>query len=135
MKINHFRGWLSGISAKTSSLVAALYEANIWPTQHVPALESAFKGLGQLIVQVAAALVTHCDRLVVDAASQRADDATTSQAPVTAGPGQMTMTIAQSRCTKGRLLNYSPVPEGSGGQTWCGWHTDHGLLTGNIPSF
>lgn len=34
---------------------------------------------------------------------------------------------------QGRLLHYRPPPSGAGehaGPNWCGWHTDHGSLTG-----
>ncbi|CAK7334888.1 unnamed protein product [Dovyalis caffra] len=44
--------------------------------------------------------------------------------------------LLRSRCHKGRLLYYFPalnsdcVPDGDSMSSWCGWHTDHGSLTG-----
>ncbi|XP_052304951.1 uncharacterized protein LOC7476258 isoform X2 [Populus trichocarpa] len=44
--------------------------------------------------------------------------------------------LIRSRCHKGRLLYYFPalrsdcVPDGDSTSSWCGWHTDHGSLTG-----
>jgi len=35
---------------------------NIWPTEHIPALELAFKELGQLIVDVGLLIAARCDR-------------------------------------------------------------------------
>ena len=35
---------------------------NIWPTQHLPQLEPAFKELGQLIVDVGLLITVRCDR-------------------------------------------------------------------------
>ena len=39
--------------------------------------------------------------------------------------------VEQQRSNKARLLHYYPVPEtGEPPQAWCGWHVDHGTLTG-----
>ncbi|KAJ0031017.1 hypothetical protein Pint_13122 [Pistacia integerrima] len=44
--------------------------------------------------------------------------------------------LLRSRCHKGRLLYYFPaqesnhVQDGDSMSSWCGWHTDHGSLTG-----
>ncbi len=40
----------------------AYFRPNIWPSQHLPALEGAFKELGQLIVHVGMLLTHHCDK-------------------------------------------------------------------------
>ncbi|XP_057967986.1 uncharacterized protein LOC131157673 isoform X2 [Malania oleifera] len=45
-------------------------------------------------------------------------------------------TLRRSRCHKGRLLYYFPaqqsncIHDGDSMSSWCGWHTDHGSLTG-----
>jgi hypothetical protein len=38
------------------------YRPNVWPRQHLPALEGAFKDLGQLVVRVGLLLAHHCNR-------------------------------------------------------------------------
>ena len=38
---------------------------NIWPTEHLPELEGAFKDLGQLVVGVGEALAYHCDQVTL----------------------------------------------------------------------
>lgn len=97
---------------------------NIWPTDHLPELEIAFKDLGKLMLDVGLMLAYHCDRYVM----QR-------------GVGQyigesLEQTLARSRCPKGRLLHYFPIQsskENEGDQSvssWCGWHTDFGFLAG-----
>lgn len=40
----------------------AYFRPNIWPSADLPALEQAFKQLGQLIVSVGMLLTSHCDR-------------------------------------------------------------------------
>ncbi|NP_001345780.1 uncharacterized protein LOC100193630 [Zea mays] len=93
---------------------------NIWPKDHLPELEIAFKGLGKLMLEVGLMLAHHCDRYVI----QR-------------GVGQyigesLEKTLARSRCPKGRLLYYFPKSFSKQDEvsSWCGWHTDYGFLTG-----
>lgn len=44
--------------------------------------------------------------------------------------------LSSSCCHKARLLHYFPVEDGAqqaasvADQDWCGWHLDHGALTG-----
>lgn len=38
------------------------YRPNIWPREHVPELEGAFKGLGGCMVSVGVMLAGHCSR-------------------------------------------------------------------------
>ncbi|PWZ10695.1 hypothetical protein Zm00014a_026928 [Zea mays] len=92
---------------------------NIWPKDHLPELEIAFKGLGKLMLEVGLMLAHHCDRYVI----QR-------------GVGQyigesLEKTLARSRCPKGRLLYYFPKSFSKQDEvsSWCGWHTDYGFLT------
>ncbi|PUZ64861.1 hypothetical protein GQ55_3G176700 [Panicum hallii var. hallii] len=97
---------------------------NIWPTDHLPELEIAFKALGKLMLEVGLMLAHHCDRYVIRRGLGASDGVSLEK------------TIAHSRCHKGRLLYYFPrqlskqTGEGGSVSSWCGWHTDHGSLTG-----
>ncbi len=144
---------------------------NIWPREALPALEPAFKDLGQLVVHVGQLLTAHCDQYV------------TSRNPGGTTPGRLEAVLERSKNHKARLLHYFPasppplssglvmampaaaeaveqcrepselaantaslacpsltgasphgVPtcssESDGSLAWCGWHLDHGSLTG-----
>ncbi|TKW25973.1 hypothetical protein SEVIR_3G155600v4 [Setaria viridis] len=97
---------------------------NIWPTDSLPELEIAFKALGKLMMEVGLMLAHHCDRYVMQQGVGSYDGDSLEQ------------TIARSRCHKGRLLYYFPrqlskqTEEVESVSSWCGWHTDHGSLTG-----
>ena len=116
---------------------------NIWPTEELPALEGAFKTLGRLIVEVGKLVAMRCDVFIK------------SQVP-TYQEGRLFSVIDTSLCCKARLLHYFPLSsegdistpplalsssssppaaaaasEGeSDFSSWCGWHNDHGSLTG-----
>lgn len=100
----------------------AFYRPNIWPRE-VPALEAAFKDMGQLIVHTGTLLAAHCDALVKSKLPSYTDLC-------------LHKVILTSRCCKGRLLHYFPSDHGSvpidttSQSSWCGWHNDHGSLTG-----
>ncbi|KAL2555062.1 2-oxoglutarate (2OG) and Fe(II)-dependent oxygenase superfamily protein [Forsythia ovata] len=95
---------------------------NIWPRDALPELELAFKALGKLILDVGLLLAYHCDCYV--ARGLEHDDEGLQQI------------LLRSRCHKGRLLYYFPTlrsdytEDGDSMSSWCGWHTDHGSLTG-----
>ncbi|XP_077212064.1 uncharacterized protein LOC143858755 [Tasmannia lanceolata] len=97
--------------------------ANIWPSNALPELEIAFKALGKMMLDVGLMLAYHCDRYV------------SKVIPVCDGEG-LQQILLRSRCHKGRLLYYFPRQQSnytrdSGNMSsWCGWHTDHGSLTG-----
>lgn len=105
----------------------AFLAPNLWPNQSLPGLEPAFKDLGQLIVDVGRLVARHCDHLVH------------SRLP-TYPEHKLEDLLHTSRTPKGRLLYYFPKETaGSGGAkqdieqelgSWCGWHNDHGSLTG-----
>uniref|UniRef100_A0A0E0HHY4 Fe2OG dioxygenase domain-containing protein n=1 Tax=Oryza nivara TaxID=4536 RepID=A0A0E0HHY4_ORYNI len=83
----------------------------------------SFKALGKLMLEVGLMLAHHCDRYVMQQGVGPYDGESLEQ------------TIASSRCHKGRLLYYYPrqfskQEEGGSVSSWCGWHTDHGSLTG-----
>eukprot|EP01018_Ginkgo_biloba_P002059 Gb_10635 [translate_table: standard] len=96
---------------------------NLWPRNVLPELEPAFKDLGRLIFDVGLLLAYHCDKYV----SKR-------------NPNQealnLELMLSRSLCHKGRLLHYFPAAKSDcaqnidGASSWCGWHTDHGSLTG-----
>ncbi|KAG8378169.1 hypothetical protein BUALT_Bualt08G0110000 [Buddleja alternifolia] len=90
---------------------------NIWPRDALPELELTFKTLGKLILDVGLLLANHCDRYAFE----------------THGDGSLERILVRSRCHKGRLLYYYPsnrIGEDDSMSSWCGWHTDHGSLTG-----
>ncbi|XP_068653411.1 uncharacterized protein [Aristolochia californica] len=96
---------------------------NIWPRNSLPELEVAFKSLGKLMVEVGLMLAYHCDRYVKKQ----------TRVPKSKGLEQI---LQDSRCHKGRLLYYFPrlqsdlAEDSTALSSWCGWHTDHGSLTG-----
>ncbi|CAA2994153.1 PREDICTED: uncharacterized protein LOC104592277 isoform X2 [Olea europaea subsp. europaea] len=95
---------------------------NIWPQDALPELELAFKALGKLILDVGLLLAYHCDGYVSEGLKH--DDE------------GLQRILLRSRCHKGRLLYYFPAlqsgcaEDGNAMSSWCGWHTDHGSLTG-----
>ncbi|XP_015572521.1 uncharacterized protein LOC8278593 isoform X2 [Ricinus communis] len=97
--------------------------SNIWPDSILPELEIAFKGLGKLILDVGVMLAYHCDQYV-------------SKGMKTNKNESLEQILLRSRCHKGRLLYYFPaqkreyIQDGHSVSSWCGWHTDHGSLTG-----
>lgn len=107
---------------------------NIWPRDDLPELEHAFKDVGRLIVDTGLLLAKHCDKFVRDNA--RNDGSLYGD--------KLHNVIRDSRCAKGRLLNYFPVAsrgdgDDAGGDeeafdSWCGWHLDHGSLTGLLSA-
>ncbi|KAK9827980.1 hypothetical protein WJX81_004585 [Elliptochloris bilobata] len=76
---------------------------NLWPDEELPELRAAFRDLGVLIISVGLLLAGHCDRY----AAARA-------AALLANPEGHTLGKADA---------------GAEGD-WCGWHRDHGSLTG-----
>ncbi|XP_028074089.1 uncharacterized protein LOC114276510 isoform X6 [Camellia sinensis] len=97
--------------------------SNIWPDRALPELEVAFKALGKLILDVGLMVAYHCDRYVSRGMTMHEDEG-------------LEQILLRSRCHKGRLLYYFPslqsvfTQNGASMSSWCGWHTDHGSLTG-----
>lgn len=98
--------------------------SNIWPHTALPELEVAFKALGKLILDVGMLVANHCDRYVSKGMKMAEDQG-------------LEQILGRSRCHKGRLLYYFPVKfsnsctqDDESMSSWCGWHTDHGSLTG-----
>ncbi|GAX83909.1 hypothetical protein CEUSTIGMA_g11333.t1 [Chlamydomonas eustigma] len=129
--------------AQTPSSIAQLNlthcRPNIWPSQHLPELEPAFKELGKLMTSVGFTILQHCDRYL---------ECHLSHWP----KGRLFKSVESCHNLKGRLLHYFPpaasqeaIEVARGGdesvhscqstvvnhkEAWCGWHTDHGTLTG-----
>jgi isopenicillin N synthase-like dioxygenase len=104
----------------------AFAHPNIWPTEDMPEMENAFKTLGQLMVKVGTLVARQCDTYI------------SSMAPLYSKNSFETV-IETSKCCKARLLHYYPMNQeeidshnNSSNQfsSWCGWHNDHGSLTG-----
>lgn len=103
---------------------------NTWPQEELPMFKPCFKALGRLIVEVGLHVAKHTDLYV------------TSKVPDYEF-GKLNKIIATSLTAKGRLLHYFPLTSkeamvDTGGDddisSWCGWHNDHGALTGLTSS-
>jgi len=81
----------------------------------------AFKGLGRLIIDVGYLVSQHTDQFIK------------KKVPDYKG-NRIQRIVASSRACKARLLHYFPTEQVKGAtadmDNWCGWHTDHGSLTG-----
>lgn len=103
----------------------AFVHPNIWPSDDLPPLEIAFKDLGKLIVAVGVLVAKQCDKYVKSRCESYVDR-------------KLVRIIETSLCCKARLLHYFPreadlgsAEEDDGNfSSWCGWHNDHGSLTG-----
>ena len=101
---------------------------NIWPSEDLPELQPAFKDLGQLIVKVGHLVGKHTDKYVQKKYPNIAENGSKAENI------SLAQTIERSKACKARLLNYfprvAPVGETPPLDSWCGWHLDHGSLTG-----
>jgi isopenicillin N synthase-like dioxygenase len=97
---------------------------NIWPNEDVPGIESAFKDLGNFINAVGIEVGKNLD-LYIKAWEPNYET------------GKLERILRGSKKATGRLLHYYPVdklkikPEN---MEWCGWHNDHGTLTGLVSA-
>jgi len=111
----------------------AFCHPNIWPTEDLPELQPTCKDLGQLVVQVGKLIALQCDNFI---------HSIFPDYPET----KLHDIISTCKVNKGRLLNYFPLNEAYLGDSmeqgksieeiadnWCGWHNDHGSLTGLVP--
>lgn len=110
-----------------------LLAPNVWPRAEGHAnMELPFKRIGSLIDELGRNLAWHCDRYVES---------------VVGGGTVFTKlhdSLSRSRAQKGRLLHYYPplsrqdkssgplAPRSDNGNLWCGFHNDHGTLTGLV---
>ena len=107
----------------------AFASPNVWPNEaDAPGFTGAYKGLAKLIVDVGAQLARHVDSYVCSVEPGY---------PPAEGL-RLHDVIQQCRTHKARLLYYFPVSASetaanngnSSSSSWCGWHNDHGSLTG-----
>jgi len=102
---------------------------NIWPKEDLPALEPAFKGMGAVIQSTGLLVAALCDKFVKAQCPSYEDN-------------KLHNIIKNSRNPKARLLHYFPIDEKKAAErtgeadfaSWCGWHNDHGSLTGLVPA-
>jgi isopenicillin N synthase-like dioxygenase len=104
---------------------------NIWPKEDLPELESAFKSLGSLIVEVGLLIAKQCDQYIKKKCSSYPEN-------------KLFNIIKNSKTSKARLLHYFPIDnieekineenKEENYSSWCGWHNDHGSLTGLVSA-
>lgn len=110
-----------------------LLSPNVWPRAEGDAnMETSFKKIGQLIDSLGKNLAWHCDRYI-ESVSGRGSVFT-----------KLHDSLSRSHAQKGRLLHYYPGgskrntrPESLSSSPvenslWCGFHNDHGTLTGLV---
>ncbi|KAF1775854.1 Isopenicillin N synthase-like [Phytophthora cactorum] len=109
----------------------SFYHPNIWP-EELPELENAFMKLGQLIVDTGVLVAHQCDKLVEKKCPGYEK-------------GKLHRIISTGKCSKARLLHYYSLSEEQiaaqkeattleDSFAWCGWHNDHGALTGLVQA-
>eukprot|EP01129_Flabellula_baltica_P017359 TRINITY_DN9602_c0_g1_i1.p1 TRINITY_DN9602_c0_g1~~TRINITY_DN9602_c0_g1_i1.p1 ORF type:complete len:376 (+),score=87.03 TRINITY_DN9602_c0_g1_i1:29-1156(+) len=91
------------------------YPTNIWPTEHVPELEEAFKALGENMYRVCILLAKQIDQLIKKNVPEYEENLLSDQ-------------MENTQKIKGRLLYYYPK-ETKSEDGWIGWHNDSGFLT------
>lgn len=141
-KGSYYANPLVDVPSEDTDLIArfpSFLEPNVWPTDDLPEFEGAFKALGRAVVDVGRLVAKQCD------------DYTASQCPGYED-GKLFKLLQRSKCCKGRFLHYYPadqvqhlmgVRENAVDKAadpdvafsdWCGWHNDHGSLTGLVPA-
>jgi len=144
-KGSYYANPLVDVPSEDKELIAkypSFLEPNVWPTADLPAFEPNFKDMGNTVVSVGRLLAKQCDKYVSSQCGGYQSD-------------KLFKLLTESKCCKGRALHYYPVdeveklmekkglkavpaPEGSKDDTgfsdWCGWHNDHGSLTGLVPA-
>jgi isopenicillin N synthase-like dioxygenase len=92
---------------------------NKWPEHELPELKPAFQTYGKFINDIGIELAKNIDSYIK------------ARAP-TYENGTLEKILRNSTKMTGRLLHYFPVDEevANKDMKWCGWHNDHGTLTG-----
>ena len=116
----------------------AFFAPNVWPENALLDLEALAKETGLLVCKVGRLVARLCDGYV--------------EARCKGYPrGRLEDVLTQSFCCKARLLHYFPARdlprESVAGldqkdedvadadySSWCGWHNDHGSITGLLPA-
>jgi isopenicillin N synthase-like dioxygenase len=106
----------------------AFFAPNVW-VDEIPELETSFKAMGLLIHKVGVAVARQCDRYVERECKRLGAEYE---------PGTLEKVVRDSKFCKGRLLHYYAQPPDAAKSDkigdWCGWHNDHGSLTGLAPA-
>lgn len=112
----HVHSELTGKSTKKTG------DKNHWPREVLPELEPAFHDLGNQIRDVSWVLFKCIDNYI--------------KSIFPTYPTDYTKIIENSDNNIGRLLHYFPRGNEkiAQGENWCGWHNDHGSLTGLVSS-
>jgi len=136
---------------------APFIHPNVWPTEDLPLLEPGFKALGQLVVEVGALVGKQCDAYVKSKCSGYEDfklfeiistskcckarllhyfskdsvggAKAAAPAPLQDAPAEVCEVDGEAKKQK-----TSPSPPDDAFSDWCGWHNDHGSLTGLVPA-
>ncbi|KAL4469872.1 hypothetical protein ABPG72_011093 [Tetrahymena utriculariae] len=96
----------------------AFVAPNFWPKEELPELEFAFKEMGKIVVSTGTLLSFHIDEYV-------------HSVQPTYKQGTLESIVSESKTHLARLLHYFPSNESKVvDDDWCGWHNDHGALTG-----
>lgn len=109
----------------------AFFAPNVWCKQ-LPELESSFQKVGKLVHKVGVMVAQCCDSYV------------SSHCP--GYEPKLESILRNSKCCKARLLHYFSTEDDENDDgndndiedtyfsNWCGWHNDHGSLTGLLPA-
>lgn len=108
-----------GFSTTRQEIAAAhpeFFASNLWPSQTLAELQTAFTRMGQLLQTVGCRVATVCD-----AYCQKKHGVQT----------KLATTLQRSLNAKGRLLHYFAIDDEGASisanqhKPWCGWHNDH----------
>ncbi|KAF9662492.1 hypothetical protein SADUNF_Sadunf18G0058700 [Salix dunnii] len=123
-RIEYIAKYLLKYDAKIIGITLALHSVHLIALSSMHLLAGqTFKALGKLMHDVGLMVAYHCDQYVSKGMEVDQNES-------------LKQILLQSRCHKGRLLYYFPalrsdcVPDSDSVSSWCGWHTDHGSLTG-----
>lgn len=98
---------------------------NIWPNSDVEGIEKAFKNLGRFINEIGIEVSKNLD-IYVKKWEPKYET------------GKLEWILRDSHKSTGRLLHYFPIEklkiEKKEDMQWCGWHNDHGTLTGLVSA-
>ena len=132
-------------------------EPNVWPTCSIPEFEGAFKSLGRQVVEVGRMLAYHCDAFVEGECEGYEKGAfykllceskcckgrllhyfpSDEVAEMNSKADGEAVAVGGEATSPGGTVVPSPVKkedEDTAFSNSCGWHNDHGSLTGLVPA-
>uniref|UniRef100_A0A6N2NJ56 Non-haem dioxygenase N-terminal domain-containing protein n=1 Tax=Salix viminalis TaxID=40686 RepID=A0A6N2NJ56_SALVM len=137
---------LDGVMGRRSLNLGSLYpsycSSNIWPDSALPELETALKALGKLMHDVGLMVAYHCDQYGKTLCPNYPKEwkwikmKASNRYFFVLGvikAGCFIIFLHQgvpSRGNTSRITCSDCVPDSDSVSSWCGWHTDHGSLTG-----